>query len=277
MGQSIFWFLLYIIILLLEPALFSQEVRRVSQNYLSRNQNLLSCNYNKILRARLTFVSQANNHTLLGRARSGFGFLIKPGKKALTHSKRWNASPENIQKRFLKKKTIISNQELIRAFNVAEYNPLIGDLKKLEIAVKKLQNVEGALEINGPLRNVLMFGKKGSDVGHLNTARGSMYELEKALELIEQNEFPLELEKHLTFESTSREFDIITSKRLIECKNVDWSKIMSGKLANMKGQFGSQIKIAKGRGKIFEVHSKRPIPDVLKQWFGKKGILFIEG
>ncbi len=33
----------------------------------------------------------------------------------------------------------------------------------------------------------------------------------------------------------------------------------------------------KGLDKIFEVHSKRPIPDVLKQWFNKKGIRFIEG
>jgi len=180
------------------------------------------------------------------------------------------------QKIVNQKKIIISNQELIRTFNITQYDASIGDLKKLEMAVEKLQNVEGALGTNGPLRNVLEFGKKGSGVGNLGTARGAMYELEKGLELI-KNEFPLKFGKHLRFESTSREFDIITSKRLIECKNIDWSKITPGELAKRKGQFGNQMKIAKGLGKTFEVHSKWSIPDVLKQWFRKKGIPFIEG
>jgi len=171
----------------------------------------------------------------------------------------------------------VSNQELIRTFNITEYNSSIGNLKKLEMAVKKLKDVKGALGTNGPLRNALKFGKKIYESGKLGTARGAMYELEKALELIEQNEFILEFGKHLKFKTTSREFDIITSKRLIECKNVDWSKMAAQELATKKAQFGSQIKIAKGLGKIFEVHSKKSIPDVLKQWFRKKSIPFIEG
>ncbi len=145
------------------------------------------------------------------------------------------------------------------------------------MAVKKLQGVKGALGKNGPLRNALRLGKKSCEPGELNTARGAMYELEKALELIERNELPLEFGKHLKFETTSREFDIITNKKLIECKNRNWLQITGDELADMKDKFGDQIKIAKGLDKIFEVHSKRPIPDVLKQWFNKKGIRFIEG
>ncbi len=103
-----------------------------------------------------------------------------------------------------------------------------------------------------------------------------MYELEKALELIEQNEFPLEFGKHLKFETTSREFDIITSKRLIECKNIDWSQITGKKLEKMQIVFGKQKKVAQGLGEIFEIHSKRSIPDTWKQWFRKKAIHFIE-
>jgi len=171
----------------------------------------------------------------------------------------------------------ISNTELIRRFNIAEYNPSIGDLKKLEIAVKKLKDIKGALGTNGPLRNALRFGKKSCEPGELNTARGAIYELEKALELIEQNEFPLEFGKHLKFESTSREFDIITNKRLIECKNRNWSKMTVQELENTKAKFGMQIKVAKVLNKIFEVHSKNSLPDILKQFFRENGISFIEG
>jgi len=170
----------------------------------------------------------------------------------------------------------ISNSELIRTFNITEYDSSIGDLKNLVMAVEKLKNVKGALGTNGPLRNALRFGKKTCGSGKLGTARGAMYELEKALALIEHNEFPLEFGKHLKFETLSREFDIITSKRLIECKNIDWSKITEERLADMKSKFGKQKKVAKGLDEIFEVHSKRPISDSWKQWFRKKGIQFVE-
>jgi len=170
----------------------------------------------------------------------------------------------------------ISNTELIRTFNITEYHPSIGDLKKLEIAVEKLKNMEGTLKTNGPLRNALRFGKKSCNPGHLNTARGAMYELEKALELIEHKELPSALGKRLVFESTSCEFDIITSKRLIECKNINWPQITGERLREMKIKFGKQKKVAKGLGEIFEVHSKRSIPDRWKQWFRKKGIRFVE-
>lgn len=52
------------------------------------------------------------------------------------------------------------------------------------MAVKKLQNVEGALGTDGPLRNALRLGKTSCNSGQLRTARGAMYELEKGLELI---------------------------------------------------------------------------------------------
>jgi len=175
-------------------------------------------------------------------------------------------------------KTAVTKSELIETFNIAHYDAAIGDLKKLEIAVEKLYSVKGALEKNGPLRNVLECGKKGCDLkGTLSTARGAMYELEKALELIKKEETVLAFGDHLKFETASREFDIITNKRLIECKNINWKTISPEELGRRKGQFGSQLKIAKGLGKMFEVHSKCPIPDELKQWFIKKGIRFIEG
>jgi len=132
-----------------------------------------------------------------------------------------------------------------------------------------LQNLEHFLKHYLVTKNIFK-----SEPGELNTARGAMYELEKAFELIEQNEFPLEFGK--TFESTSREFDIITSKRLIECKNIDWLQIAETRLEVMKSKFGDQKKIAERLGKTFEVHSKTLISDKWKQWFRKKCIQFVE-
>ena len=190
-----------------------------------------------------------------------------------------HAQPISKQTRRTTKKVAgeISNLELIRTFNIAKYDPSIGNLKKLEMAVAKLKDVKGALGKNGPLRNALRLGKKSCEPGELNTARGAMYELEKGLELIERNEFPLEFGKHLKFESVSREFDIITSKRLIECKNRNWSKMTVQELENTKAKFGMQIKVAKGLDKVFEVHSKMSLPDMLKQFFRENGVLFVEG
>jgi len=71
-------------------------------------------------------------------------------------------------------------------------------------------------------------------------------------------------------------FDIVTSKRLIDCKNIDWSKIRGKLLNDMKNRFVMQIKMAKKLGTTFEVHSKTPISDIWKEWFGKKGIRFVE-
>ncbi|MGB8367611.1 MAG: hypothetical protein WCD44_04595 [Candidatus Babeliales bacterium] len=174
-------------------------------------------------------------------------------------------------------KTAIVKPELVKAFNVAHYDAAIGDLKKLEMAVEKLYNVKGALEKNGPLKNVLECGTKGCELkGTLGTARGAMYELEKALELMEKKETILEFGKHLKFDSVSHEFDIITNKRLIECKNINWATLTEEKLRKMKSIFGGQKTIAKGLDKIFEVHSKTSITESWKQWFTKKGIIFVE-
>ena len=71
-------------------------------------------------------------------------------------------------------------------------------------------------------------------------------------------------------------FDIATSKRLIDCKIINWSKITGKLLNDMKSRFSIQIRAAKKVGKSFEVHSKGPIPDSWKQWFREKGIRFVE-
>jgi hypothetical protein len=76
---------------------------------------------------------------------------------------------------------------------------------------------------------------------------------------------------------TTREFDIVTKNKLIECKNINWSKITLKDIDRARRKFANQEKIATSQGKIFEVHSKQLIPQDWKEWFVKKGITFFEG
>ncbi|HEX4068696.1 MAG TPA: hypothetical protein VHX42_01235 [Candidatus Babeliales bacterium] len=172
--------------------------------------------------------------------------------------------------------------ELIKTFNIARYDASIGDLKKLEQAIEKLKDIRGALTKDGPLFKALEYGQKeevfrdarkiAEIKGKLSTARGAMYEVEKALDLIEIGEEIVELGK----KCGGKEFDIVTKTKFIECKNIDWACKTSEDMQYMKEQFGMQKRIASDEGMLFEVFSKQPIPEVLKNWFSKKGILFCE-
>ncbi len=70
------------------------------------------------------------------------------------------------------------------------------------------------------------------------------------------------------------EFDIITKTKLIECKNINWSKVLNE--SDLKANLMSHLTIAKQHKKIFEVHSKTKIPQKWKDWFNEKGIIYIE-
>jgi len=83
----------------------------------------------------------------------------------------------------------------------------------------------------------------------------------------------------LTIEGTkaSREFDSATQTKLIECKNIDWTKqLQHDGIDSICGKFGEQAKVANEVSKKFEVYSKQLIPIKLKSWFIKKGITFFE-
>lgn len=166
--------------------------------------------------------------------------------------------------------------QLVKSFNIAEYSHEIGDLSKLEEAIKLFENMPSAMGKDGPLRKVLECGKKGGLPGELNTARGAMYELERAVELSKQGEIVTKLGEKITVGSMSREFDIVTNNKLIECKNIDWTRKVGNDANKMKGIFGEQKKIAQQIGKVFEVHS-RNIPNEWKSWFIEIGIQVVEG
>jgi hypothetical protein len=183
----------------------------------------------------------------------------------------------------------IANQapELLCAFKIANYDSSIGNLQKLEQAVERLKNVPGALTKDGALFKALEYGQKAEVLidakktleikGRLATARGAMYEVEKTLELMEAGEEIIHLGVNIKGINATREFDIITSVKYIECKNIDWFQQTKAKIDRMCSIFAEQLKIAIEKGMIFEVHSKNPISSDMKAWFTKKSIQFFEG
>lgn len=172
--------------------------------------------------------------------------------------------------------------KLIEAFEIAKYDSSIGNLKKLEEALYKLQNIPGALTPDGPLYKVLEYGQKVEILtdlqkiqkikGRLSTARGAMYEVEKTMELMEAGEEIISLGKKIG----GREFDIELAGKLIECKNIDWVKYIGKKAEKLKSDLCNWRSIAQNNSKKFELHSKNFIPRAWKDWLVEKGIQFIE-
>jgi len=172
--------------------------------------------------------------------------------------------------------------ELLQSFNILKYDSSIGNVKKLEEAIKILKSIPGSLTKDGALFKALEYGqridvlmdsKKILEIsGRLATARGAMYEVEKAIELIEAGEKII----HMGRKIGGREFDIVTSTKLIECKNIDWSTRVGRSAEKMKSDLGDWKRIAKDNNKIFELHSKNFIPQEWKDVFIKMGINFVE-
>lgn len=115
-----------------------------------------------------------------------------------------------------------------------------------------------------------------------HAAKGSLYEIETALKIAKDSEYriPTEVEKIVSFnqavessDGICREFDIITSKRYIECKTVNWRHAK-----NCRTQFLEQQKIVQEinkdnkEPKSFIVQSKYPISPKWRIWFSKQKI-----
>lgn len=107
---------------------------------------------------------------------------------------------------------------------------------------------------------------------------GYLYELEKGLQIHqEKNEEELvEFQKRICIPELNMalEFDIVTTHRIIECKNVNWNS------KKPKQQFLAQKKIVDYLNKTnntnftYEVCSKKPIPTGWQNWFKNNNIAF---
>lgn len=83
----------------------------------------------------------------------------------------------------------------------------------------------------------------------------------------------------------TREFDIETSSKLIECKNIQWPDLKNYHnlpepkqkyIDKLKSTFIQQKKIAESLGKEFEIRSAPAIPQEWQKFLNEHAIKFIE-
>lgn len=153
-----------------------------------------------------------------------------------------------------------------------EIHPEVRDLKKLQRAYDLFKDTPGAMG-DGPLGRILRCGTKTAvKEGTLGTARGAMYELEKALDLIDQGEKIL----RFSMNEGGLEFDIITKNFWAECKAYDWEKISKKTMDTLQSKLPSQARIARMNGTKFHLYSRQAIPEWLRKWLLEKEITFFE-
>lgn len=102
-------------------------------------------------------------------------------------------------------------------------------------------------------------------------AKGHLFEIWNALRM--QYHFPEETVEGFNVSKAAgsivREFDIQTSEKLIECKNIDWDK---GSAQELRNQFKEQSLIALFYGIAYEVHSRQKPTKAWLDWFSQNNI-----
>jgi len=158
-------------------------------------------------------------------------------------------------------------------------------------SIKLHKHIPGAMGTNGPIRRLVTYVKQQSAnklvikgptaINNVIDIKGPIWELEKALQLTELEETIIAFDKEYAAEIlgkiVTREFDIITEKALIECKNINWATRIGSSAEKLQNQFLEQQQVAQAHGKIFEIHSKGPIPLAWQQWFTEHTMKYFEG
>lgn len=173
--------------------------------------------------------------------------------------------------------------QAVRELKLVEYlDASVGDVKKLQEALKLFADNKSAICAGGPLTILLSRGAKNSDYKWLNNARGSAFELERGYDLAVKGEkiilFAGKYPRMMAGRVTGVfDVDIETASKFIECKNCDWKYVSDDRIRDMKTKLPQLAEIALSKGKTFELHSKYPIPNDLKEWLRTKNISFVEG
>ncbi len=155
-----------------------------------------------------------------------------------------------------------------------ELDPALGDLTKIKEAESLLKSIDAADPSKHPLAILVKTGQKNATSGNLGTARGALYELEVAAQLEAKGEKVSKFGEYLGNGKASRDFDISTQSKLIECKNWNWEQV---NVTDIRSKLQQQKLIADHLKKSYAVYSKGPIPENWKTWFIEKNIIFHEG
>jgi len=165
------------------------------------------------------------------------------------------------------------------------------DRNILSQAIQKFESLPGALDKDGPLTRVLMYGKDSCSEGQKIMIKGSMFELETALKL-ERAGVKIEilgLKKQYFDKITGRahgifDIDIVTGDAYIECKNWDFPSIKNKgatyfdkAVENIQSALRIRLKIAIQDGKKLELYSGSVLPSEIKNFLTNNNITYFEG
>lgn len=166
----------------------------------------------------------------------------------------------------------IPPKSILEALNNIECNAIQGCQKTLAKAIQEFGNMGSAKKvINIVLENSI-------DIKKFSTAKGAFWELESSLKLKSLGESI----EQFSYMIGAREYDILTTKYLVECKNICWSRYSSGSISmdKLMSQLGNGVKNARDINRTFMLCTKNPIPHELtwfREWLIEKGIILIEG
>ncbi len=186
-----------------------------------------------------------------------------------------------------------SRKQLARMLKQTSYKPYIAYPNPLFMSLHAMlkQNDDSYL---APLKQPLLnsFESFVHTPGYLKTlhlilsnyeiesiVKGNGYEIERAYDIHNQGEKIEYFNIHLSDGNTTRQIDIQTEYRCIECKNMHWSEFRNTKpTKKLIRQFlWQQALIALLRPKhVYHVSSKQTIPESWKRWFEQQQIAFHE-
>lgn len=182
-------------------------------------------------------------------------------------------------------RTLQAQQKLISLLKSKEqlptsaYDPIVTALEQhnsfpqleefassITFGLKHLQETPGFI---ATLRTAL------SNLDNPDTAKGHLHEIDSAVKIAQdtgdEELLGLNVVKK-TGTQKGKQFDIITSERWIECKDLNWAILRGAKQHRIKRQLLHQKKIVDAHNRIenqpvrYELHSKQPMPRTWQQW-----------
>lgn len=145
----------------------------------------------------------------------------------------------------------------------------------IEQSIRKFINTPGLFPL---LQRLFVFASTD-----LNNFKGSLFELEQALKIIEQNngELVTGINQRVSCPENiiKKEFDICTTAGFVECKNIHWPSSCAHS-HYLRSQFEQQhaiVKLLNAQNEhelYFRVSSKERIPNSWCQWFEDQGISY---
>jgi ankyrin repeat protein len=158
-----------------------------------------------------------------------------------------------------------------------QFDPRIGDVTRLHEYAVFFEDTPGIKAILATLEKCgtgtgLKSYEPSRKHGALNTARGALFELNAAYNLL----LARHAIKSLRPIYEGLEFDIETDDYLVECKNIQWSRITGAREHALKKSLQRHHEVVKRQGKEFMFYSRHECPEHWCTWLANEGIVRLE-